>query len=102
MSLSTKVRMSAHLSKRIFIIGHDDPTVEAIFRVREWRVIKNPFYEDFDLMVFTGGSDLHPKLYNQANNRSHPNPSRDVFEVGMYKIFENKKKLGICRGGQLL
>lgn len=61
--------------------------------------------EEADLVVFTGGEDVSPSLYNET---PHPttfsNMKRDLAEV---KIFEKAQSLGkhiigICRGSQFL
>lgn len=56
-----------------------------------------------DLICFTGGEDVSPKLYDQD-----PHPStfcdseRDQIEIELFKAFLNTPKVGICRGGQFL
>jgi GMP synthase-like glutamine amidotransferase len=55
-----------------------------------------------DLVVFTGGADVTPYLYNQQNTDSMNDVRRDLEEMIWYHKFKNVKKLGICRGGQFL
>jgi GMP synthase-like glutamine amidotransferase len=55
-----------------------------------------------DLVVFTGGSDVSPWLYNHVNEASGNNAKRDAKEVLWYHKFYNVPKLGICRGAQFL
>jgi len=55
-----------------------------------------------DLVVFTGGSDVSPFLYNQTNTHSHSDARRDLTEIAWYHKFYSVPKLGICRGGQFL
>lgn len=56
-----------------------------------------------DLIIFTGGADIYPGLYNQnCHTRTHPAIGRDKKEVALFNMFKNKPKLGICRGHQLL
>lgn len=62
--------------------------------------------DKIDLVIFGGGSDIHPDLYNHKNVASHVSatPSfRDVVEVASFKVCIQKKipVLGICRGAQL-
>jgi len=58
-----------------------------------------------DLVLFTGGEDVDPKLYGK---KEHPltyfNSRRDNFEKGAFEEAKklNKKLIGICRGAQLL
>ena len=60
-----------------------------------------------DLIIFGGGSDIHPSIYGQANIASHASdfPSfRDLFEIEVWKIAQRMKipVLGICRGSQMV
>lgn len=61
--------------------------------------------ESADLVVFTGGEDVSPELYNE---KKHPltycNPERDKKEKEIFNeaLRLKKKMLGICRGSQFL
>ena len=61
--------------------------------------------EDADLVMFTGGEDVTPSLYKEAQ---HPltgnNMFRDLSEEAEFKKAQRlgKKMLGICRGSQFL
>lgn len=59
-----------------------------------------------DLLVFWGGEDISPSLYNErvsgAYSRSIPSP-RDKFEMLMFQhALGVMPMLGICRGAQLI
>ena len=59
---------------------------------------------DAQVVIFTGGEDVDPKLYGA---KKHPstfcNPARDEYEVDMFKkIKPNQLVVGICRGSQFL
>lgn len=60
---------------------------------------------NFDLIIFSGGEDLDPKLYGEENIMSYDaNTQRDTVEMN---IFKEADKLGIlmygsCRGAQLI
>lgn len=61
--------------------------------------------EDADLVVFCGGEDVSPSLYNQhTHTTTYSNKDRDDKETALY----NQAKelgipcVGICRGGQFL
>lgn len=60
--------------------------------------------EDANLVVFTGGEDVSPILYNEpAHPKTYCNQHRDLREM---RVFENavalgKHIIGICRGSQL-
>ena len=61
---------------------------------------------EYDAILFEGGADIHPSLYNSPNTHSHvgDKPSRrDEIEVEAMKHAIDKKALiiGVCRGAQL-
>ncbi len=61
--------------------------------------------EEADLIIFPGGADIEPEIYNEKNTKSYTNPRRDAWELTVLRIAEKKKRakyLGICRGHQLL
>ena len=60
--------------------------------------------EEADLLIFTGGADINPSIYNQKNVRSGPASRRDEEEVEAFKKAKalGKPMFGICRGFQLL
>ncbi len=66
---------------------------EGIFKIR-----------DSKLVIFSGGEDINPEIYNQENTYSHFNQKRDNIELLILKISLNmgKKILGVCRGHQLI
>lgn len=63
--------------------------------------------ENADVIVFSGGEDINPKIYGKQNTHSYITQfsiARDIFEM---KVLENaiklsKKILGVCRGHQLI
>lgn len=60
----------------------------------------------YDAILFEGGSDIHPKIYNHPNTHSGVGDDlshRDKVEVEAMTDAINKKALiiGICRGAQL-
>ena len=60
--------------------------------------------EEADVVLFTGGEDVTPSLYNcKKHSTTYCNPSRDLAEKEVFnKIKENQIALGICRGSQFL
>ena len=61
--------------------------------------------EDADLVVFIGGADVDPSLYNQETLPiSSTNRARDDLEEEVYKkcVDLNIPMFGICRGAQFL
>jgi anthranilate/para-aminobenzoate synthase component II len=70
--------------------------------VHKIKDVKNP--KDIDLVLFTGGEDVDPGIYNQnIGKRTHINKSRDKKEMDTFYKFQNHSfMLGICRGSQML
>ena len=59
--------------------------------------------KDSDIVVFLGGDDINPKLYQEQPNGAEAwDDARDKFEIAMYEEAGDRFKAGICRGGQLL
>ena len=58
-----------------------------------------------NLVVFTGGVDISPVLYDQETSyRTSTAPKRDIFEMVVFTKAHalNLKMVGICRGAQFL
>lgn len=61
--------------------------------------------EKINLVVFTGGADISPALYNHSPSRSTCcQPQRDVAELLAFRkaLKHNLPMFGICRGAQFL
>lgn len=61
--------------------------------------------DEADLVCFTGGEDVTPKLYGAAKHiYTGNNPNRDAFEETIFHRCkeEGVPMVGICRGGQFL
>jgi gamma-glutamyl-gamma-aminobutyrate hydrolase PuuD len=62
---------------------------------------------DADLVVFTGGSDVNPKLYGvkEIHPHTHFDKQRDLIDVAAFNAWKHHKGVkfaGICRGSQFL
>lgn len=57
-----------------------------------------------DFVCWTGGTDISPRLYGEEPLAvtQRPNLSRDEREVLLWKKYKDARKLGVCRGAQLL
>lgn len=74
--------------------------------IKNYKVNRVSVIEDADLVLFTGGADVHPVLYSKekaVSNVSH-NLKRDQKETLIYNnaLALNIPILGICRGAQFL
>lgn len=65
----------------------------------------NTPFEELLFVVFTGGADVLPELYNEkTHHTTFSNPARDKRESAVYAkcIQNNVPMAGICRGAQFL
>lgn len=61
--------------------------------------------EDADVVLFTGGEDVDPALYDEPpHKRTNFNTQRDLKERAIYEqaLARDLPMVGICRGGQFL
>lgn len=61
--------------------------------------------EEADMILYTGGSDVSPSLYNQILQKgTYCDPAQDMSDKACYKkaLSLNKFQVGICRGLQFL
>lgn len=88
-------------SPSVFVVL-GNPQVKQMFRSQGWNIAPNP--TEADLIQFTGGADIDPKLYGaEPHKETHSDPKRDAVEIAIYNEYLGKKPFaGICRGGQLL
>lgn len=91
----------------VHVIGTDG-TVRSLFhRTQKYRIVSDFIaekagWDEVDLAVFTGGSDLSPLLYGETPNGAYGvQPQRDRDEVEWFHYYQDIPKIGICRGAQL-
>lgn len=61
--------------------------------------------DDADIVVWTGGQDIYPRLYNEEPlNSTYYTLERDKYDLKVLEkaVAKNKFLVGICRGAQLL
>lgn len=85
--------------KKVFVVG--SATNYADF-IQDAILVKN--INDADIVLFTGGEDVDPSLYNSKKHPStYSNIERDKKEKEVFdKIKPTQLALGICRGSQFL
>lgn len=86
----------------VHLVGGDQWGEGRMFLQAGWNVVNNPKNADF--LCFLGGEDIDPSFYGQKRLpiTQRASPRRDNLERRFFEEFSDKKKLGICRGGQLL
>ena len=87
------------MKKKVFVVGSDLNYADFIKDVTLTSNMK-----EADIVLFTGGEDVNPKLYGA---KCHPstafNTNRDLAEVSVFKkIKPNQLAIGVCRGSQLM
>jgi gamma-glutamyl-gamma-aminobutyrate hydrolase PuuD len=74
-----------------------------MFEAKGWEVVD--VVEEADLVVFTGGPDVHPSYYGETVSLlTNPNQLRDTLDSEVYKkaVADGVPMVGICRGAQFL
>lgn len=84
---------------KVYIVG--TATNYACF-LKNYRLVDS--IENADIIIFTGGEDVDPSLYNCKKHYStYSNLDRDLKEIEIFKkVQPNQLCIGICRGSQLL
>lgn len=89
--------------KKVYVVGNRQALVTSLYKGKGWEFTDNMF--EADLIQYTGGEDVTPEIYGEANaGLSHNNINRDLYEAGFYALARrlNIPQVGICRGGQFL
>jgi len=87
-------------------IGHGDSPFRDVFKLEQ--DVSKVGFVGVDAVVFWGGQDIHPSLYNHGmskRSQAGSTPSaRDVFEWNAMKYCKMHKipMIGVCRGAQML
>ena len=87
-------------------VGHGPSCFDDVFA--EQQDVSKHGFGGVDAVVFWGGTDIHPSLFNHSTSRRSQagnGPSqRDIFEWNAMKYCKAKKipMIGVCRGAQML
>ena len=88
--------------KSVYIINGSHYEQDLFIRFG-WEIASS--IESADLVLFTGGEDVDPRMYGDAkHHHSYCNINRDYLEKELYEeaLSHKKAMAGICRGGQFL
>ena len=87
------------MTKRIYVVG---PAKLYSKWIQNHELVDN--LEDADIVMFTGGEDVTPSLYDaQQHPTTYSNIQRDLEEKAVFeKVKPNQLCIGICRGSQFL
>ena len=88
-----------------YIVGPDWANYSGMFRAFDKsRMVETAHIKEADIVCFTGGQDINPRLYNEQPHRStYWSDKRDEYELAAFKETSPEQlKVGICRGAQLL
>lgn len=65
----------------------------------------NHKFEEGDILILEGGTDINPEIYGEKRGRytQSPDRQRDEVEIALFNsaVFSGIPILGICRGAQL-
>ena len=89
---------------KVLVLGGGDYT--RLFTSEGYQVETDDFSDDIDLVCFTGGTDINPRIYGSRASKytGHPDYRRDEREVDIFRKAwrQGIPMVGICRGAQLL
>lgn len=87
------------MTKRIYVVG---PAKSYSKWIHNHELVDN--LEDADIVMFTGGEDVDPSLYDaQRHPTTYSNIQRDLEEKAIFeKVKPTQLCIGICRGSQFL
>lgn len=85
--------------KKIYVVGN---WTEYASWIRDSKLVDS--VEEADIVLFTGGEDVHPDMYDrEMHPRTYANIRRDIQEKSIFdSVREDQMCLGICRGSQFL
>lgn len=85
-----------------YFLATNDTLVRQMFGKRGFERVFEP--KDADIVVFTGGEDIHPMLYGEGlMPKTRPSYTRDKEEIAILRqTLPTQFKVGICRGAQFL
>lgn len=92
---------------KVQVIGNDS-LVTQMFKEHEsgfisYHPMLNDVWSKPDLVCFTGGEDVNPKLYDENPlKETRFSETRDQNDKTWYDRYKDVPKVGICRGGQFL
>jgi|AntRauTorcE11898_2_1112593.scaffolds.fasta_scaffold00321_31 GMP synthase-like glutamine amidotransferase len=68
-----------------------------------WLGEYTPEPEEADIIMFSGGADVNPAMYNQNRHKTTGvSFARDAKDTELFESFPHTPKVGICRGSQFL
>lgn len=85
--------------KKIFVVG---PAKQYSSWIKNHKLTNN--LEEADIVIFTGGEDVDPSLYNcEKHSSTYSYIKRDLEEKEIFeKVRPNQLCIGICRGLKIM
>lgn len=85
----------------VYISAGGSVAYENLFLRAGYKLADKP--GDADIVCFTGGWDVNPLLYGETPIQGTSfSRDRDKKDIEVYRLSQDKLKIGICRGGQFL
>jgi len=90
--------------KRVFIVGNQIKDYALLFQTRNLQFMGTRKIEEADVVVFTGGADINPRLYGERAIPSTAfSETRDTADMAAWHATQKHQVcVGICRGAQFL
>lgn len=90
---------------KIFVVNNDNYYIKWLLVNKKLELTKK--LEDADIIMFTGGADVNPELYNAKKHyTTYCNIKRDEYEIEIFNRLQKLEKkplcIGVCRGSQFL
>lgn len=85
--------------KKIFVVG---PSKHYSFWIDDHELVDN--LQEADIVIFTGGEDVDPSLYNcEKHESTFSNLHRDLEEKAIFEqVQPHQLCVGICRGLRIM
>ena len=89
------------MSEKVYVVGFSGE-IEKMFVRKKWAI--SNILDEADIVVFPGGNDINPALYDQtALSSTIVSKSQDERDLQMFRRSSKHQLLvGICRGAQFL
>lgn len=89
--------------KKVLVVDNQYGVVNMFKGNKDFIVLIDDKNVEPDLLVFTGGADINPKLYGEEPIKgTRFDKTRDAIDLEYWNLYPATPKVGICRGGQFL
>tara|TARA_R110000765_G_scaffold223037_3_gene327154 strand:- start:16587 stop:17204 length:618 start_codon:yes stop_codon:yes gene_type:complete len=85
-----------------YFISEGQQSYANVFDAMDWSQVDKIY--NAEVVIFTGGADVSPRLYDEENTASYCDNSRDIVDMKSwcYAKLYGLPMIGICRGSQFI